>query len=307
MTLEQILSNALHNQATDIHIAHINEHTFVSQRIQGKLTTVVHQLKDTNLINRIKMRANLDLSESRRSQEGQFLYEAGAWQCYIRVSIIPTIQGEKVALRLLPDKQRRQLPEIGFSPTLLTQLQHSLTLPHGLILVCGATGAGKSTTLYACLDALNTGERSIFTIEDPVEYEIQGLHQCEPNDAIQMTSVDLLKAFLRQDPDVIMVGEIRDAKTANLAVTAALTGHLVLATLHTNSALDCIHRCRGWQVDFFSLVSSLQLIIHQNMSYKSHQPQAIFNAIAPQWGHSLPISYEELIANATLWRSFSSQ
>ncbi|MEO9656420.1 GspE/PulE family protein [Marinomonas sp.] len=304
MTLEQILSNAISSQATDIHIAHMNDLTYISQRIYGQLEAVEQQKRDCQLVNRIKMRANLDLSETRRSQEGQFLYEDHNCHCFVRVSIIPTIKGEKVALRLLPDKQRRNLAELGFTKPLLNSLETTLGLAHGLILVCGATGAGKSTTLYACLDKLNTGKRSIFTIEDPVEYEIPGLIQCEPNDAIEMSSLNLLKSFLRQDPDVIMVGEIRDALTANLAVGAALTGHLVLATLHTNSPLDAIHRCRGWNVDFFSLVSSLHLIIHQTMYYKSTFASAIFSAIEPNWNDTLPKSYEELIDQPSLWNGY---
>lgn len=304
MTLEQILSNAIANHATDIHIAHIDDLTYISQRVYGQLKAIELQRRDCHLVNRIKMRANLDLSESRRSQEGQFFYEDHNCQCFVRVSIISTIKGEKVALRLLPDKQRLSINQLGFPNNLLNSLEKALGHSHGLILVCGATGAGKSTTLYACLDTLNTGQRSIFTIEDPVEYEIPGINQCEPNDAIQMTSSDLLKAFLRQDPDVIMVGEIRDAQTANLAVNAALTGHLVLATLHTNSPLDAIHRCRAWNVDFFSLVSSLQLIIHQTMSYKDASGNASFSAIEPNWQGALPKSYEALIEQPSLWSAY---
>jgi type II secretory ATPase GspE/PulE/Tfp pilus assembly ATPase PilB-like protein len=307
MTLEEIISDAVSNHATDIHIEHSNRGIQVHQRSYGLLSKAAELPQGTNLINRIKMRANLDLSETRRTQEGQFLFEERNRSTFIRVSIITTVKGEKVALRLLPEKNRLALNEIGIQPPLLAALSSTLNKPSGLILVCGATGAGKSTTLYSCLDALNTGKKTIFTIEDPVEYEISGLFQCEPNSAIGLDSAALLKSFLRQDPDVIMVGEVRDAVTANLAVNAALTGHLVLATLHTNSALDAMHRCHGWQVDFFSLVSSLKLIIHQAMLYKTSSQQPAFNGLRPLWNEELPRNYDTLISSPALWEVFPFQ
>ena len=305
MTLEETLSNAISSHATDVHIEHSNLGITIYQRNYGLLQTIAHLPHGSNLINRIKMRSNLDLSETRRTQEGQFLFEERNRHTFIRVSIVATVKGEKVAMRLLPEKNRLALHDIGIQPPLLTVLNATLKGASGLILVCGATGAGKSTTLYSCLDSLNNGKKTIFTIEDPVEYEIQGLFQCEPNHAIGLDSATLLKSFLRQDPDIIMVGEIRDAITANLAVNAALTGHLVLATLHTNSALDAMHRCHGWQVDFFSLVSSLKLIIHQSMLYKTSSQKPIFNGLQPLWQDSLPKNYEALIATPALWQAFT--
>lgn len=307
MTLEEILSIAINLQATDIHIEHNSIGITVYQRLYGKIDRCCELNKDANLINRIKMRANLDLSETRRTQEGQFLFEERGRSTFIRVSIIATVKGEKVALRLLPNKTRLNVDNIGIQPPLLSALKQTLDCSCGLILVCGATGAGKSTTLYSCLDILNTGQKTIFTIEDPVEYEIPGLFQCEPNAAIGLDSAALLKSFLRQDPDVIMVGEVRDAITANLAVNASLTGHLVLATLHTNSPLDAIHRCHGWQVDFFSLVSSLKLIIHQSMLYKSASRHPTFNGLKPNWNESLPKDYDALITSPSLWQAFTHQ
>lgn len=307
MTLEEIISNAVSNRATDIHIEHSILGIKIYQRCYGLLHKVTELTQGANLLNRIKMRANLDLSETRRTQEGQFLFEERSRSTFIRVSIISTIKGEKIALRLLPEKNRLALDEIGIQSSLLKTLTSTLNTPSGLILVCGATGAGKSTTLYSCLDTLNNGKKTIFTIEDPVEYEIPGLFQCEPNPAIGLDSASLLKSFLRQDPDVIMVGEVRDAVTANLAVNAALTGHLVLATLHTNSALDAMHRCHGWQVDFFSLVSSLKLIIHQSMHYKISSQQPIFNGLQPLWNELLPRDYDTLISSPALWKAFSHQ
>ncbi|WP_339722250.1 GspE/PulE family protein [Marinomonas primoryensis] len=305
MTLEEILSNAVSSHATDVHIEHSNLGVTVFQRNFGLLHKIANLSQGSNLINRIKMRSNLDLSETRRTQEGQFLFEERNRQTFIRVSIVATVKGEKIAMRLLPEKNRLGLNDIGIKPSLLTTLNSTLKGASGLILVCGATGAGKSTTLYSCLDSLNNGKRTIFTIEDPVEYEIQGLFQCEPNHAIGLDSAALLKSFLRQDPDIIMVGEIRDSITANLAVNAALTGHLVLATLHTNSALDAMHRCHGWQVDFFSLVSSLKLIIHQSMLYKIASQHPVFNGLQPLWKDSLPKNYETLISTPALWQTFT--
>ncbi|GAB3475284.1 GspE/PulE family protein [Marinomonas epiphytica] len=303
MTLEEILSLAIAQQATDIHIHLTKQGPKILVRRFGQLQPLSHNDFCGNLSNRIKMRANLDLSENRRCQEGQFIFASNGVSTCVRVSMLSTVQGEKIALRLLPERTKLALAEIGLPQPLLKKLQQSLNNRQGLILVCGATGAGKSTTLYACLDQLNTGEKSIFTIEDPVEYKVPGLFQCEPNDALDQDPVSLLKAFLRQDPDVIMVGEIRDAKTANLAVNASLTGHLVLATLHTNSALDAIQRCSAWQVDFFSLVSSLSLIIHQSMHYGHESRRAVFTGLAPNWRASLPNCYEELMITPTLWQA----
>ncbi|TYL47917.1 GspE/PulE family protein [Marinomonas sp. IMCC 4694] len=304
MTLEEMLFNAISHQATDIHIEYSDSGAQVYQRCFGQLHKILTLPVDSSLLNRIKMRANLDLSETRRTQEGQFVFKERNRSTFIRVSIIATVKGEKVALRLLPEKNRQALDSIGIQADLLRLLTYTLKQSHGLILVCGATGAGKSTTLYSCLDVLNDGQKTIFTIEDPVEYDTPGLFQCEPNPAIGLDSAALLKSFLRQDPDVIMVGEVRDAITANLAVNAALTGHLVLATLHTNSALDAIHRCHAWQVDFFSLASSLTLIIHQSMLYKSASQQPSFNGLQPLWKASLPKDYQTLISSPDLWQAY---
>ncbi|BFM48093.1 ATPase, T2SS/T4P/T4SS family [Marinomonas sp. THO17] len=303
MTLEEILATASQAGSSDIHIEQSQNGISVLHRQHGKLSKMVDLSTSEKLLNRIKMKANLDLSESRRVQEGQFTFvdQDNTW--FVRVSIMASIRGEKVALRLLPEKQQLGLNDLNMPAAILEQLKFCLQEPSGLILVCGATGAGKSTTLYACLDAINSGKKSIFTIEDPVEYELAGIFQCEPNPAISLDAIALLKAFLRQDPDIIMIGEIRDAQTANLAVSAALTGHLVFATLHTNSALDAIHRCHTWQVDFFSLVSSLQLIIHQSMHYNDSKQHAKFTAIRPRWQEIFPSSYADLIQSSELWQA----
>ncbi|MGO3344216.1 MAG: GspE/PulE family protein [Marinomonas sp.] len=305
MTLEEILSHSISVDASDIHIEQTPSEIHVCIRLYGVISTVATLTPDSPLINRIKMRANLDLSETRRTQEGQFPFYYNNQTTFVRVSIISTIKGEKVALRLLPEKTRFSLDSIGLSDTLELTLRAQLEQASGLILVCGATGAGKSTTLYSCLEHINNSTRSIFTIEDPVEHEVTGLYQCEPKPEIGVSAISLLKSLLRQDPDIIMIGEIRDGETANLAINASLTGHLVLATLHTNSAFDAIHRCQSWQVDFFSLVSSLRLIIHQSMAYQSSSQHAIFNGLQPLWNEQLPKNYEQLITNTELWKAYS--
>lgn len=307
MTLEEILSTSIRSHATDVHIEQNDNGINVLQRHLGRISLLTHLDASNSIINRVKMRANLDLSETRRTQEGQFSFTDNQQDTFIRVSIIPTVKGEKVALRLLPEKIRFDITNIGMPAPLLKALIQALNKGSGLILVCGATGAGKSTTLYSCLDYLNKQqEKTIFTIEDPVEHEIPHIFQCEPNLALGMDSARLLKSFLRQDPDIIMVGEIRDAQTANLALNAALTGHLVLATLHTNSALDAIHRCHNWNVDFFSLVSSLNLIIHQTMTYQENSQCALFTGLTPTWTETLPLDYKALISTPRLWSAFHS-
>lgn len=305
MTLEEILSNSINADATDIHIEQKPSSIHVCTRQYGIITSLVTLDPENTLINRIKMRSNLDLSETRRTQEGQFSFSYQDKVTFIRVSIIATIKGEKVALRLLPEKNRFTLDSLGLPPLLQQQLADQLEKPSGLILVCGATGAGKSTTLYSCLEHINDEKRTIFTIEDPVEHEVNGLYQSEPKPEIGLNAITILKSLLRQDPDIIMIGEIRDAETANLAINASLTGHLVLATLHTNSTLDAIHRCSSWQVDFFSLVSSLKLIIHQSMEYRSNSQNALFSGLQPLWDEHLPKDYEALISTPSLWKAYT--
>ncbi|SBS34550.1 Putative type II secretion system protein E [Marinomonas spartinae] len=306
MTLEEILLRATQSNATDIHIEQTKEHIQVSLRHLGQVSPLTKLDASNTLINRVKMRSNLDLSETRRNQEGQFTFSHQQQDTFVRVSIIATVKGEKVAMRLLPEKCRFDLDRIGMPPLLLKALKYALDMGSGLILACGATGAGKSTTLYSCLNYLNKkGNKTLFTIEDPVEYEIPNVYQCEPNPSIGQHPTTILKSLLRQDPDVIMIGEIRDSETANLALSAALTGHLVLATLHTNSALDAVYRCHNWNVDFFSFVSSVRLIIHQNMNYQKDSQHARFTALAPRWQGTLPLDYQTLLSSPKLWCAYN--
>jgi Type II secretory pathway, ATPase PulE/Tfp pilus assembly pathway, ATPase PilB len=214
---------------------------------------------------------------------------------------LATTRGEKAALRLLPQKSLKPIAELGLTNAQQNSLIKATTLHSGLCLVCGSTGAGKTTTLYSCLQHVNGGEKSIFTIEDPAEYPIPGAFQCEPNLKIQQDSKRILKSLLRQDPDIIMIGELRDAESADLAVSAALTGHLVLATIHANSAIDVIHRFKHWNVDYFSFASSLNIIVHQFMTYQQSAANPIFSTLSPAWT-TMPSSYDAMHQNMHLWK-----
>ena len=302
MNLDQLLQQAIEQQATDLHILLVETTAIVRFRAFGKLSDPLSLVGGAALVNRIKIEAALNVAETRRVQEGQFSLEHAGALHFIRVSIVHSDKGEKLALRILSPFRQRTLQEIGLTPAPLSELRHAIGQSSGLVLVCGATGSGKTTTLYSCINHINDGSRTIFTIEDPVELPIENIYQFEPNPVLDIDTHSLLKAFMRQDPDVIMVGEIRDAKTADLAITAALTGHLVLATLHTNSALNVIHRCQNWHVDFFSLVSTLKLIIHQSMIYHERSQQPAFSVLKPQWSHQLPNNYQALIECPDYWQ-----
>ncbi|TBR38150.1 protein transporter HofB [Marinomonas agarivorans] len=305
MTIEDILQQAIQHNATDVHFCPSNLGYKVLIRIAGKLQPLTLEQDSYSLINRLKILADLDLSETRRNQEGQLQLKLNSSLYFIRVSIINTNKGEKVALRLLEQKNILPLHKLGLPTALQQCLEQTMTQQHGLILVCGATGAGKTTTLYACLEALNNGEKAIFTIEDPIEYEVDNFFQCQPAPAIGLTTIQLLKAFLRQDPDIILIGELRDAQTAQLAVNAALTGHMVFATLHSNSALSAIHRLQAWDVDFLALRSALCLILHQVMAFQEQTAKPKFQAIVPSWSEDQPpLSYQQVLDKKSMWHYF---
>jgi general secretion pathway protein E len=210
--------------------------------------------------------ANLDISERRLPQDGRIALQLGGRAVDIRVSIIPSGKGEKVVMRLL-DKQvgRLQLKQLGMDDATYEQISQLIHKPNGIILVTGPTGSGKTTTLYAALSVLNNQSRNITTIEDPIEYHIDGINQTQINDNIKMSFAKGLRAILRQDPDIVMIGEIRDQETAEIAVQASLTGHLVFSTLHTNSAKDAIIRLKDMGVEPFLLASSLSGVLAQRL------------------------------------------
>ncbi|WP_122859953.1 ATPase, T2SS/T4P/T4SS family, partial [Pseudomonas viridiflava] len=219
-----------------------------------------------SLVSRIKIMAQLDIAEKRLPQDGRIALRVAGRPIDIRVSTVPTGHGERVVMRLL-DKQagRLQLETLGMDPDLLARLDHLIRQPHGIVLVTGPTGSGKTTSLYAALARLDASTSNILTVEDPVEYDLPGISQIQVNTRIDMTFALALRAILRQDPDIIMIGEIRDLETAQIAVQASLTGHLVLATLHTNDSVSAVNRLIDMGVEPFLLASSLLGVLAQRL------------------------------------------
>lgn len=266
--VNSIISKAIHQHASDIHVEPFEAFVKVRYRIDGALHTrnelSVH-LKNA-LISRIKIMADLDIAERRRPQDGRIRVTNGEKKIDLRVSTLPTDFGEKVVLRIL-DKGvlSLDLTKIGIEPTELQYFKEAVASPYGMILVTGPTGSGKTTTLYATLNYLNSERSNILTIEDPIEYNLEGINQSQLKSDIGYTFSSALKTFLRQDPDVIMVGEIRDVETAETAVRAALTGHLVLSTLHTNDAATTITRFIDMGVAPFLVASCVKLIVAQRL------------------------------------------
>ena len=257
----------------------------LSEAIDGVLRTILQPNKKLAalLISRIKVMARLDIAEKRIPQDGRISLRIGRRNIDVRVSTLPSIYGERAVLRLL-DKNSLQLSlnNLGMTAADKQDLENLIQLPHGIILVTGPTGSGKSTTLYAILSALNTPGRNILTVEDPVEYELEGIGQTQVNTRVDMSFARGLRAILRQDPDVVMVGEIRDTETAQIAVQASLTGHLVLSTLHTNSASGAVTRLRDMGVESFLLSSSLAGIIAQRLVRRLCPQCRQFTPVSPQ-------------------------
>lgn len=266
--INALLSQAIKENASDIHIESYENELLVRFRRDGVLSVVLKPPRALAplIISRIKVMAKLDISEKRLPQDGRIGLRIGGRAIDVRVSTMPSNHGERVVLRLL-DKQagRLDLKQLGMSAESLSIMESLLSRPHGIILVTGPTGAGKSTTLYASLTRLNQTTRNILTIEDPIEYDIPGIGQTQVNSKIELTFAKGLRAILRQDPDVVMIGEIRDLETAEIAVQASLTGHLVLSTLHTNTAIGAVTRLRDMGVESFLLSSSLVGLIAQRL------------------------------------------
>ncbi|NOU01914.1 MAG: type II secretion system ATPase GspE [Gallionella sp.] len=269
--INALLTQALREGASDIHIEPFEQISVVRFRIDGSLRDVVRPKKaiHASLISRIKIMAQLDIAEKRLPQDGRITLRVGGKPIDVRVSTLPTGHGERAVLRLL-DKQAGQLDlkHLGMSPEVLKQFDKLIAQPHGIVLVTGPTGSGKTTTLYAALSQLNHTHTNILTVEDPVEYELSGIGQTQVNPRIDMTFAKALRAILRQDPDIIMIGEIRDLETAQIAVQASLTGHLVLATLHTNDSAAAVTRLLDMGIEPFLLSSSLLGIIAQRLVRK---------------------------------------
>ncbi len=264
-----ILADAAKRRASDIHIEPYEKIFRVRFRVDGVLQEIMSpplRLKNP-LVSRLKVMAGLDIAERRLTQDGRIKLKMGVGgELDIRVSVLPTLFGEKVVMRLL-DKSNLQLDmsKLGFDPQTLKDFLEAIHKPYGMILITGPTGSGKSTTLYSALSELNKPDVNISTAEDPVEYNLVGINQVQVREQIGLTFAAALRSFLRQDPDIIMVGEVRDLETAQIAVKAALTGHLVLSTLHTNDAPSTVDRLVNMGVETFLLISSINLIAAQRL------------------------------------------
>ncbi|MGE4355086.1 type II secretion system ATPase GspE [Halothiobacillus sp.] len=266
--INALLSEAVREGASDIHLESFESRMVVRFRVDGMLREVLEPPRAVAgiIVSRIKVMANLDIAEKRVPQDGRISLRLAGRPVDVRVSTLPSGQGERVVLRLL-DKEagRLTLDNLGLTRELQARLNKLIHRPHGILLVTGPTGSGKTTTLYAALSEINTRERNILTVEDPIEYYLDGVGQTQVNPKVEMTFARGLRAILRQDPDVVMVGEIRDVETAEIAVQASLTGHLVLSTLHTNSAVGAITRLRDMGVEPFLLSSSLIGVLAQRL------------------------------------------
>ncbi|MGK0442206.1 MAG: general secretion pathway protein E [Pseudohongiellaceae bacterium] len=266
--INAILSQAVREQASDIHIETFEDKLTIRFRVDGVLTEVLSpkRMLAPLLVSRLKVMAKLDIAEKRIPQDGRISVRLAGHAVDIRVSTIPSAHGERVVLRLL-DKQAGQLEleQLHMNAKVYDAYQKALNTPHGIILVTGPTGSGKTTTLYAGLTEINDQSRNILTIEDPIEYLLPGIGQTQVNAKVDMTFARGLRAILRQDPDVVMVGEIRDTETADIAVQASLTGHLVLSTLHTNTAVGAITRLQDMGVEPFLLSSSVIALMAQRL------------------------------------------
>lgn len=269
--INALFTQALREGASDIHIEPFEQVSVVRFRIDGALRDIVRPRKaiHASLISRIKIMAQLDIAEKRLPQDGRITLRVGGKPVDVRVSTLPTGHGERAVLRLLEKEGGRlDLQHLGMSDDVLAQFDHLISQPHGIVLVTGPTGSGKSTTLYASLSRLNVGATNILTVEDPIEYELAGIGQTQVNARIEMTFAKALRAILRQDPDIIMIGEIRDLETAQIAVQASLTGHLVLATLHTNDSAAAVTRLLDMGIEPFLLSSSLLGVVAQRLVRK---------------------------------------
>jgi type IV pilus assembly protein PilB len=283
--VNSLLTDAIRKKASDIHIEPYEKILRIRYRIDGILYEIMRPpVKYKNAIaSRVKIMSNLDIAERRLPQDGRIKAKILGKEIDFRVSCLPTIFGEKIVLRIL-DKSNLQLDmtQLGFEPDQLDAFRKAIYQPYGMVLVTGPTGSGKTTTLYSALTELNKTERNISTVEDPVEYNLPGINQVQVHEAIGLTFAAALRAFLRQDPDIIMVGEIRDYETAEIAIKAALTGHLVLSTLHTNDAPSTITRLINMGVEPFLVASALNLALAQRLVRKlCDQCKVIDDTITP--------------------------
>ncbi|MBQ4283270.1 MAG: Flp pilus assembly complex ATPase component TadA [Lachnospira sp.] len=266
--VNNIVEQAVHDRASDIHIEPFEYFVKIRYRVDGSLREVMTYEKSvfSALVTRIKIMSGMDISEKRKPQDGRMTVNVDNREYDIRVSCLPTVYGEKIVTRLASKEGfRRAKSELGLQPDDLERFDKILQNPHGIILVTGPTGSGKSTTLYTALSALNSEDVNIITVEDPVEANIDGINQVMVNNKADMTFANALRSILRQDPDIIMIGEIRDSETAEIAVRASITGHLVVSTLHTNGTANSIGRLRDMGIESYLISDSLVGVIAQRL------------------------------------------
>lgn len=299
--INAMLGEAIKDGASDIHIETFERNLAVRFRIDGVLREILRPQRKLAavLVSRVKVMAKLDIAEKRVPQDGRISLRMGGRSVDVRVSTLPSRHGERIVMRLL-DRNNVQLDlaSLGMNESLCHQFREQLYKPHGILLVTGPTGSGKSTTLYAGLSTINNAERNILTVEDPVEYDLEGIGQTQVNPKVDMTFARGLRAILRQDPDVVMIGEIRDLETAEIAIQASLTGHLVLSTLHTNTAVGAITRLRDMGVEPFLLASSLLGVLAQRL-VRTLCPDCREKRAA----NELEINVMKLSSNHQLWHT----
>jgi general secretion pathway protein E len=266
--VNSLLSQAIRERASDIHVEPFEKEVVARFRIDGILYNIltIQKRYQASIASRVKIMAGLNIAEKRLPQDGGMRIKIGGRDVDVRVSIVPTAFGERIVLRLLyRESTLLSLDKIGFSGENLRRFEEFITKPHGIILVTGPTGSGKTTTLYGALSKINSPDKNIITIEDPVEYQLKGIGQIQVNPKIHLTFAAGLRSVLRQDPDVILVGEIRDSETAEIAIQAALTGHLVFSTLHTNDAAGAVTRLLDMKIEPFLISSSVMAILAQRL------------------------------------------
>ena len=292
-----ILMDAIRKQASDIHIEPYEKSMRVRFRIDGVLYEIMRppiQMKNA-ITSRLKIMSRLDIAERRLPQDGRIKLKAKGREMDFRVSVLPTLFGEKIVLRLL-DKSNLQLDmtKLGFEESQYKSFREAIYLPYGMVLVTGPTGSGKTTTLYSALSELNKVSHNISTAEDPVEFNLHGINQVHIHEAIGLNFAAALRSFLRQDPDIIMVGEVRDFETAEVAIKAALTGHLVLSTLHTNDAPSTISRLLNMGVESFLVSSAVNLVLAQRLARKVCNECRVEEAVPPEALFDLGVREDEM-------------
>jgi len=266
--LNKIFTEAINLNTSDIHLEVLEEQCRVRVRIDGRLVEryIIPKDEYTGIVNKVKIKANLDIAEKRLPQDGRIHFREGNSNLDLRISVIPTMFGEKIVIRLLDKRSSGiEIDQLGFDANQLDAYRQGVKKTHGIILISGPTGSGKTTTLYATLKMLNQVSHNILTIEDPVEYTLEGVNQVQLRENIGLGYTQALKSFLRQDPDIIMIGEIRDCDTAEIAIRSALTGHLVLSTIHTNTAIGIIPRLIDMGIPPYLIESTLNLAVAQRL------------------------------------------